>query len=110
MSNTLLMMAGDALMREGDDATKIFYVKKGSLNVFVKRKQVGSVKAGEFVGEMAFITDSPRSATVIAAEECEVVEISRNAFKDSLEKLEPWMQLFIKSLMRRLKKASVPSK
>lgn len=103
MSNALLMMPGDALMKEGDEATKIFYVKKGSLNVFVKRNKIGVVKAGEFVGEMAFITNDKRSATVIAAEECEVIEISRNGFKDSLEKLDPWIKQFILTLMKRLK-------
>ncbi len=103
MSNVLLLMPGDALMKEGDEATKIFYVKKGEMNVFVNRNKVGTVKSGEFVGEMAFITGEPRSATVIAKSECEVVEISRNGFKDSMDKLEPWVQEFIKTLMRRLK-------
>ncbi len=106
MSKVLSMSPGDVLMKEGDHSDSIFLLQRGLLNVFVKDgstpKKVGVIKPGEIFGEMAFILKQPRSATVVAAEPSEVLLISTDSFKGAIEKQQPWLQAFIKSLIRRL--------
>lgn len=102
----LSMGPGDAIIKEGDSSKNIYFLQKGKLNVFVKRdnknEKVGEVNPGELVGEMAFIENIPRTATVIAAQHSEVVEISSQLFSKEVNSLAPWMQAFIKSLIRRI--------
>lgn len=101
MENQILMGPGDTLMKEGDEAKTIFYLKSGTLNIFVNKEKIATTSAGEFIGEMAFIDGKPRSATVIAASDCELVEISQTVFQKELDALAPWLQQFIKTLIRR---------
>lgn len=106
MSSNIIMMApGDTLMNEGDPSDSIYLLKTGQLNVFVNRNKVGVVNAGEFVGEMAFIDAQPRSATVVAAKPCELVEISKEAFNKSLNGIPVWLQQFIRTLMDRIRQS-----
>ena len=39
--------------------------------------RVASLHAGDFFGEMALLTDEPRNATVMAATDCRLFELSR---------------------------------
>ncbi len=97
---------GDIIVKEGDARQNIYYVKSGKLNVFVRKDgqnaKVGEVIAGELVGEMAFIQNKKRSATVIAAEPSELIEVSQESFKKALDTLPPWLRAFINSLIKRL--------
>ena len=45
-----------------------------------KRKLLGILKAGEYFGERALLTEEPRSATVAAVSKVEVLRIDRAAF------------------------------
>ncbi len=107
MAKILAMGPGDVIMKQGEDDKSLYLVTKGKLNVFISEngrpKKVGEVKAGELVGEMAFVTGEPRTATVIAAEECELVKVSGESFTQTMDKLPPWLQQFIHTLVRRIK-------
>ncbi len=105
-NSTLLMMPGDTLMKEGDPSDSVYFLKEGSLNVFVNRSKVGQIKPGEFVGEMAFIDESPRSATVIAASEAELVQISKASFEAAIKDNPLWLQQFIKNLIKRIRSSN----
>ena len=99
-------MPGDSLMKEGDPSDAVYLLKSGTLNVFVNRNKVGEVTEGEFVGEMAFINGTNRTATVIAATECEIIEISKEGFHKALEGIPLWLKMFIQTLIKRINKAN----
>ena len=62
---------GEVLFKEGDAPDGLYLIRRGSVTVsrtIAGREVVLSyVSAGNYVGEMALLTDSPRSATVRAA-------------------------------------------
>jgi Fe-S-cluster-containing hydrogenase component 2 len=68
---------GEVLFNEGDEADGLYMIRRGS--VTVSRVMAGKevvlayVSAGNYVGEMALISNSPRSATVRAASPTEVI-------------------------------------
>ena len=79
-----VVRAGQVVLREGDEGTDIFIIRRGSMIV---EKQLGGravfmsyVPAGSYVGEMALIDGAPRSATVKAAIKSEVVRLPGDAF------------------------------
>ena len=76
--------AGKVLLQEGDTGTDLFIIRRGSMIV---EKELGGrpvflsyVPAGFYVGEMAAIDGSPRSATVKAAIRSEVIRVPGDAF------------------------------
>jgi CRP-like cAMP-binding protein len=59
----------------------MFILATGKAEVQVEREgraqHVGSLAAGECFGEISLLTGEPRSATVLATLDCEVVEIAQ---------------------------------
>lgn len=68
---------GDVLFNEGDKADGLYMIRRGSVTVsrVVAGKEVvlAYVSAGNYVGEMALVSNLPRSATVRAASLTEIV-------------------------------------
>ncbi len=73
----------DTLFNEGDKADGLYMIRRGSVTVSrsISGKDVvmSYVAAGNYVGEMALMSDAPRSATVKAAvpTECVMLEAKR---------------------------------
>ena len=76
--------AGAIIFKEGDDSHRVFRVIAGKLEVFKQADErefiIGSIDAGEFVGEMGVIENKPRGATVRAANEVTLEPIDRADF------------------------------
>ncbi|MBL7688606.1 MAG: Crp/Fnr family transcriptional regulator, partial [Bdellovibrionaceae bacterium] len=58
----------------------------------------------EFVGEMAHINQEPRSASVKALEDCELIEIPNGSLDLVLFSKPAWAQALMRTLSRRLKR------
>lgn len=74
--------SGDKVFAQGENGDTMVVVLDGILRVEVtdmngNTATVGKVEAGEVVGEMAVIDPAPRSASVVAATDCELLELSR---------------------------------
>jgi CRP/FNR family transcriptional regulator, cyclic AMP receptor protein len=76
----------DILFRQGDPSDFAILIRSGSADVlrYVGDEAIvlGTVQAGEFVGEMGVLENRPRSATVRAAAVVEAELIPRQAFLD----------------------------
>ncbi len=75
------VLAGDTVIRQGERGTSLFLIARGVVAVIVALpgrppKRVASLHAGEFFGEMALLTQAPRSATVQAMTGCQLYELS----------------------------------
>jgi len=76
--------AGQVLVSEGEPGDSLFVLAAGDARVYVEgpdhhHREVRHLVAGDFFGEISLLTGGPRSATVIAATECEVLELDRAA-------------------------------
>ena len=74
------LATGTELIREGDDAREFFVVIEGAAEVRRHGRKVSTIGIGGFVGELAILSDTPRSATVTAATPLDVLVISRRDF------------------------------
>ncbi|PIP95656.1 MAG: hypothetical protein COW00_00770 [Bdellovibrio sp. CG12_big_fil_rev_8_21_14_0_65_39_13] len=98
------------LVREGEESNEMFYLQNGTLAVFKRKgngeQQIGTIYSGELVGEMSFFDNKPRSASVKAISDCELVCIPR-AKMDSLHRqLPPWFKALVNTLLDRLRRAN----
>ncbi len=79
----------ESIVRQGQKGNSMFVVHRGAVNVHVKEngvsKTLRKLREGDFFGEMGLLTGQPRTATVTAEEETEVLEINNLCLKPILE-------------------------
>ena len=97
--------AGTRLFGENEKASRIllkrdkmYLLLDGEVGLSARGKPLGSVKPGEIFGEMAAITESPRSATATAARESRVISLDDKQFAAALQK-KPEFALMLMSIM-----------
>ncbi|HEX3281945.1 MAG TPA: mechanosensitive ion channel family protein [Pyrinomonadaceae bacterium] len=76
---------GETVIRAGDPGSSMFVVHNGrvavQLNENGRARTVATLSEGAFFGEMALFTGEPRTASIVAQEETEVLEIGHQAMK-----------------------------
>lgn len=101
------LASGERLLKEGDKADFVYIVKKGRLRAFRGAgTTLGTIDAGEFVGEMAYINGEARTASVEAITECELIQIPVGTLDRVLYKRPAWSKLLMVTLSKRLKQAN----
>ncbi|MFP6665908.1 MAG: iron-containing redox enzyme family protein [Pirellulales bacterium] len=79
MAEPLTLPQGAGLITEGDPHRSLFILQSGSLNVSQEREgceqQLGTIEPGDVVGEIAFVDQRPRSATVTVREDAELLKL-----------------------------------
>jgi CRP/FNR family cyclic AMP-dependent transcriptional regulator len=106
------LAAGEFLIKENSTENEMYWVVSGSFEVIKeisagsgKYKKIGEIIQGELVGEMSFLTESVRSASVRAITDSEVVVIPNSKFVEVLDKQPRWFQTLLRTLANRLKDA-----
>ena len=94
----------------GDPTDSLYIVINGRLKVLMGDEQgreviLSILGPGEFFGEMGLIDDSPRSASVVTLEPCELLTISKADFKRSLAENSDLSMMVMRGLVKRLREA-----
>jgi len=104
--------AGTAVCREGEAGDSLYIVVRGHFGVYAtppdgaSEARLNTLTAGDCFGEMALLTQEPRSATVRAEDDGQVLELEHDRFVELIRQ-EPAIGLAIAAtLSRRLKAAS----
>jgi thioredoxin reductase/CRP-like cAMP-binding protein/Fe-S-cluster-containing hydrogenase component 2 len=89
-ASLIAFKAGETLFNEGDKGDCLHLIRRGSVTVsrYIAGREVvlAYVPAGQYVGEMALISDLPRSATARAAVAVETIRLDGDAFEALLQK------------------------
>jgi CRP-like cAMP-binding protein len=72
--------AGEAIITKGSVAKEMFLLRKGKVSIEVHDKSIEEILPGGIFGEMALIDHAPRSASVVAVEDSEVIPIDERLF------------------------------
>ncbi|MCZ2391799.1 MAG: mechanosensitive ion channel family protein [Acidobacteria bacterium] len=102
--------AGESIVEQGAKGTSMFVIVRGSVNVVISRNGkleiLNTLGEDDFFGEMSLLTGQPRSATVVATSETEVLRIDKPALKPILENNEGLVLAVSERIQERLKKLS----
>ena len=76
---------GAVILREGQPGASLYTLTSGRVRAFRKDQQtgkqvqIGDLKEGAFFGEMSILTGHPRAASIVALNNCELLELDRAA-------------------------------
>jgi CRP/FNR family transcriptional regulator, cyclic AMP receptor protein len=89
---TLKVARGAEIIREGEIGDVMFIIKKGAVDIYkgkdLGKKKITHLLPGSHFGEISLIDDNPRSASVVALEDCELLTIKRAEFEGILNQNE----------------------
>ena len=97
---------GDLIIEQDDPSMNFYIIESGEVEVF-KANQNGGTKTiailgpGDFFGEMALISDRPRSASVKARSEVEVTIMGKKVFDQISSTLKPFRDFVFDAFKRR---------
>lgn len=109
--NTRQIEKDQYLITEGGTSNEMYWVLEGSFVITKMNSDnhnviIGEVKPGELVGEMSFLDDLPRSASVKAKEPSEVLVIPHKKFIDVVDGQPRWFRSLMRTLSQRLRGAN----
>jgi CRP/FNR family transcriptional regulator, cyclic AMP receptor protein len=73
--------AGEVLCKEGDTGREFFVIVDGEIGVTSNGRNVAQRGSGDFVGEIALLEDTTRTATVTAKTPLRVFVLTREDFR-----------------------------
>ena len=100
------LAAGEWLFREGEDADCLFVVRAGRLEIVAEGPDATVLRVlgrGDALGELALLTDSPRSASVRAARDSDLIAIDRAPFEALLDEAPELSRSVSTSLAQQLR-------
>ncbi len=87
-SMTLVSLeGGETFIHQADLETSLYILMQGRLRVFIESEKekklvfIGEVTAGNIVGEIAFLTEQPRSSTVRAIRDSQLIKLDAKTFQ-----------------------------
>ena len=93
----------------GDEGRNAYFIERGRAQVSLPKDDgetiIAELRKGEIFGEMSMIDDVPRSATVTAVEDTEVIVIQRSRFIQPLKSAHPMMNLLLRIVLARFRDA-----
>jgi CRP-like cAMP-binding protein len=109
--------AGEAIVREGDAGDEMFVIMTGAVRVVTGPPQapveLAQLKRGAFFGEVSVLTGRPRTATVLAIEDVELIAFDKQALEPILRKyprVRKLMQVVVEGRVRTaIEKSKGPS-
>lgn len=109
-TDPVALRAGDILFKEGETGDAIYFVVSGTLGVFVatgkeEQRLINLVGPGETVGEMALLSGEPRSATVAAVRDTDMLRLPKGRFDELLTTSPQLIAEFLPILIARLRRA-----
>lgn len=103
-------LSGQILFKEGEASRHMYLIQKGTVSI---RKAKGNSHVelarafpNQVIGEISFFDRQPRSATAMALNDVEVIEISFQSLDELYTQVPPYFKTIMGCVADRLRKAS----
>ncbi len=110
ISERITFRPGETICTQGEPGDSAFIILSGNGNVLVdaggELRRVAEIKKNDVVGEMALLTDMPRTATVVADSEVAALRISKDNFFRILHEFPEVSLEMMRVLARRLERTT----
>ena len=98
---------GQVIYRQNEEAGEVFFVKVGTVHLYVDYKTadsklIGIVGEGRVFGELGVIEDKPRTMTSVAAEDTVVTIVDKESFPSYLKEHPNKLLVVMESISSRI--------
>jgi len=97
--------AGEVLTEEGAAGHEFFLIVKGNAAVKRKGRKVASLGPGQYFGELALLDRGPRSATIVAETDMELLVLEQRHFLGLLDTLPAMSRKLLGAMATRLRES-----
>ena len=95
--------AGDYIFREGDTATCMYIVLKGSVEMSTRDKVIVTIPEGKPFGMLSLIDKKPRANAACAKEDSELALLDERTFRVMVEETPNFLWYVINEFASRLR-------
>ena len=88
---------------EGQTSDKLYLLVEGEVSLVRNKKTLDIVKPGEIFGEIAVITQQPRSASAMARKFCQVLVLDARQFQQALQSTPEFALMLMNIMNNRLR-------
>lgn len=101
---------GTTIISAGGPTDSLYIIISGRLKVMMSDNEgreviLAILGSNEFFGEMSLVDDSPRSASVVTIESCELLSLAKRDFNKCLEDNFEMAMTVMRGLVKRLREA-----
>jgi CRP/FNR family transcriptional regulator, cyclic AMP receptor protein len=93
---------GKTLMREGDRGREFFVLVEGSAEVRRANRKVSTLGGGDFFGEIALVSQRPRTATVTTTSPARTLVVTEQSFRSLLDRAPDVQRKVLQALADRV--------
>jgi CRP/FNR family transcriptional regulator, cyclic AMP receptor protein len=98
LADEIDLREGKEMTRQGSRGREFFVLLEGGADVKKDGRKINTLGAGDFFGEIALVSDSPRTATVTATSPVRALVITDRSFKRLMKDM-PQMQAKVLSAL-----------
>ena len=106
LSRLETLSRGDILIAQGDQSDSLYVVARGRFLVHADDRLIAEIKEGEPIGELAFFTGEPRTATVVAGRNSQVLVFDRASYDKVIKQTPQIANDLLAAISARLVKAT----
>ena len=93
---------GKTLMREGDRGREFFVLVEGNADVRKGNRKVNTMGKGDFFGEIALVSQKPRTATVTTASPVRALVVTEQSFRSLIDRAPEVQRKVLQALADRV--------
>ena len=101
---TVSLKKGQILFLADEEESDLYIIRKGKVMVFVQKGSqiipVAYLGKGEYIGELSFFDDEPRSASIICSEDSEFIKIPTEEMNNHFPN---WLKIIGLQLTRKIR-------
>ena len=96
---------GKVLVQEGKPGHEFFLILDGTASVKRGKKEIAKLGKGQYFGELALLDRGPRSASVVATSDLDVLVLGQREFAGVIDEVPSLAHKLLTSMAQRLREA-----
>ena len=104
-SDDVEVAAGKLLVEEGKPGHEFFLIIDGNASVKRGKREIAKLGPGQYFGELALLDRGPRSASVIAKNDMEILVLGQREFAGVIDEVPTLAHKLLTTMAQRLREA-----
>ena len=88
---------------EGETTDRMYLLLEGEASLIRNKKLIDIIKPGEIFGELAAITQQPRTASAVARTACRAISLDAKQFQQAIQRVPEFALMLMSIMINRLR-------